>query len=772
MPASPGEGSGEPPHRARVRTSKIGTFASRAPRRYIVSVAPETEGKVTAKPSLVEQKLETLPATPGCYLFKDKDGAVVYVGKAKSLRSRVRSYFQEGGERLALLHPDPAATLVRTSRRSSPPPRRRRRSSRTTSSRSTSRASTSSCATTRTTSASASTRRSLAAARARAAPARRTGRATSARTTRRRARGARCTSSTSTSSSAPARTPSSRRARRPVPPVPDQALPGAVRARGRRGLVRRAGARGRRSSSTGRHDELSQRARGAHAGRLARAWSSSSRRSTATSSAPSTRCARSSASSPIERRRSGRRRALPRGRAWSSSRCCYVRARAASTDSLTFSLRNVGAPGRGGRRAASSRSTTASDGVERAPRHPRRGHRPAARCPTAPTASPSGCRAARPQGARSWCRSAGTRVDLLALAARTRSHAFREKQRASRRRRGAPRASSRSASACPRCRAASSAATSRTSAAATRSARSSRCSTASPTRSATGRSTCKAWPTATTTPRCTRCWRAASAAAGDASDAKAEALLVREAQVDARAVARAPRGRDEAEARSSGSCPICSSSTAAGDSSPSRSRRRAISACTSSPIVGAREGARDVLRARRWSIASTCPGRRTASRSARAIERRSSSSPAPATRRTGSPTARARSSGRSRRIALRARRRTRHRAGGAQSAIDDARLDVGGARRERRANPCSPRRDAETPRGAAQNRAGAGRARGERAGGVVSGSPRQRERRRRRRRGQGGTGAATNTWTAPHPSSFGKPITAVSPRIASAGARD
>src|SRR4051794_25560965 len=40
------------------------------------------------------QKLDTLPNQPGCYLFKDKKGAVVYVGKAKSLRSRVRSYFQ------------------------------------------------------------------------------------------------------------------------------------------------------------------------------------------------------------------------------------------------------------------------------------------------------------------------------------------------------------------------------------------------------------------------------------------------------------------------------------------------------------------------------------------------------------------------------------------------------------------------------------------------------------------------------------------------------
>jgi excinuclease ABC subunit C len=48
-------------------------------------------------PSNLEQKLASLPVQPGCYLFKDKNGAVLYVGKAKSLRSRVRSYFQDGG---------------------------------------------------------------------------------------------------------------------------------------------------------------------------------------------------------------------------------------------------------------------------------------------------------------------------------------------------------------------------------------------------------------------------------------------------------------------------------------------------------------------------------------------------------------------------------------------------------------------------------------------------------------------------------------------------
>lgn len=47
-------------------------------------------------PESVTQKLEALPSSPGCYVFRDSSGDVLYVGKAKSLRSRVRSYFQDG----------------------------------------------------------------------------------------------------------------------------------------------------------------------------------------------------------------------------------------------------------------------------------------------------------------------------------------------------------------------------------------------------------------------------------------------------------------------------------------------------------------------------------------------------------------------------------------------------------------------------------------------------------------------------------------------------
>lgn len=42
------------------------------------------------------RKLSVSPEGPGCYLFKDSRGRVLYVGKAKSLRARVRSYFQTG----------------------------------------------------------------------------------------------------------------------------------------------------------------------------------------------------------------------------------------------------------------------------------------------------------------------------------------------------------------------------------------------------------------------------------------------------------------------------------------------------------------------------------------------------------------------------------------------------------------------------------------------------------------------------------------------------
>src|SRR5438067_1060860 len=43
----------------------------------------------------LDDQLKTLQPKPGVYLFRDRSGDVLYIGKAKSLRSRVRSYFQQ-----------------------------------------------------------------------------------------------------------------------------------------------------------------------------------------------------------------------------------------------------------------------------------------------------------------------------------------------------------------------------------------------------------------------------------------------------------------------------------------------------------------------------------------------------------------------------------------------------------------------------------------------------------------------------------------------------
>jgi excinuclease ABC subunit C len=45
---------------------------------------------------VLQQKIDHLPAEPGVYIYKNDQGKIIYVGKARSLRQRVRSYFQEG----------------------------------------------------------------------------------------------------------------------------------------------------------------------------------------------------------------------------------------------------------------------------------------------------------------------------------------------------------------------------------------------------------------------------------------------------------------------------------------------------------------------------------------------------------------------------------------------------------------------------------------------------------------------------------------------------
>ncbi|MEQ1892007.1 MAG: nucleotide excision repair endonuclease, partial [Planctomycetota bacterium] len=50
-------------------------------------------------PAELHEKVAALPDSAGVYLLKDEDGRILYVGKATSLRDRVRSYLAGPGER-------------------------------------------------------------------------------------------------------------------------------------------------------------------------------------------------------------------------------------------------------------------------------------------------------------------------------------------------------------------------------------------------------------------------------------------------------------------------------------------------------------------------------------------------------------------------------------------------------------------------------------------------------------------------------------------------
>lgn len=56
----------------------------------------------TAAESVLDAKLALLPTSPGVYLFRDKDREVIYVGKAKNLRARVRQYARGGDGRVQI----------------------------------------------------------------------------------------------------------------------------------------------------------------------------------------------------------------------------------------------------------------------------------------------------------------------------------------------------------------------------------------------------------------------------------------------------------------------------------------------------------------------------------------------------------------------------------------------------------------------------------------------------------------------------------------------
>jgi excinuclease ABC subunit C len=77
---------------------------SAPPARYTAPVADDPHLQRSGEPSAplppgLAEKLDAVQPRPGVYLLKDRHGKVIYVGKAKSLRGRVRTYFRGGDER-------------------------------------------------------------------------------------------------------------------------------------------------------------------------------------------------------------------------------------------------------------------------------------------------------------------------------------------------------------------------------------------------------------------------------------------------------------------------------------------------------------------------------------------------------------------------------------------------------------------------------------------------------------------------------------------------
>jgi excinuclease ABC subunit C len=58
---------------------------------------PSTTTTLLQESARLKARLREVPAEPGCYLLRDSEDRILYIGKAKVLRNRVRSYFQSGG---------------------------------------------------------------------------------------------------------------------------------------------------------------------------------------------------------------------------------------------------------------------------------------------------------------------------------------------------------------------------------------------------------------------------------------------------------------------------------------------------------------------------------------------------------------------------------------------------------------------------------------------------------------------------------------------------
>src|SRR4051794_30680425 len=99
-----GRASEPRPRRRRTASSALRrapTGRSRGPRerRERVRGGQTCGGYASCVLDQIREQLAALPRNPGVYLFRDEGDDVLYVGKAKSLRPRVRGYFNGGGGR-------------------------------------------------------------------------------------------------------------------------------------------------------------------------------------------------------------------------------------------------------------------------------------------------------------------------------------------------------------------------------------------------------------------------------------------------------------------------------------------------------------------------------------------------------------------------------------------------------------------------------------------------------------------------------------------------
>jgi Excinuclease ABC subunit C len=59
---------------------------------------PDLTHTAIADPTAFEERLRAVPLAPGVYLWKNAQGKIIYVGKSKRLRDRMRSYFNQTGD--------------------------------------------------------------------------------------------------------------------------------------------------------------------------------------------------------------------------------------------------------------------------------------------------------------------------------------------------------------------------------------------------------------------------------------------------------------------------------------------------------------------------------------------------------------------------------------------------------------------------------------------------------------------------------------------------